>query len=115
MVEADAAVAITQRANAALRDSDSVTRVGGDEFLVVATRISTVEQADAVAHRLVSRLGEPLQLDGQWASPSISLGVALYPEHGRTPEALIAKSDAALYIAKHAGKGRHAFAPGPAA
>lgn len=107
-------VELGQRANAALRDSDSVTRVGGDEFLVVATRIGSFEQADAVARRIVGRLGEPYLLDGRWVSPSISLGVALYPEHGSSPEALIAKSDAALYIAKHQGKGRHAFAAGPA-
>lgn len=107
-------VELGKRAGASLRDTDSVTRLGGDEFLVVATRIGTFEQAEAVARRLVTRLGEPFLLEGRWVSPSISLGVALYPEHGRTPEALIAKSDAALYIAKHAGKGRHAFAAGPA-
>ena len=102
------------RAIGALRDTDSVTRIGGDEFLVVATRIGSFEQADAVARRIVGRLGEPYLLDGRWVSPSISLGVALYPEHGSSPEALIAKCDAALYIAKHQGKGRHAFAAGPA-
>ena len=106
-------VELGQRASASLRDTDSVTRLGGDEFLIVATRIGTFEQADAVARRVVTRLGEPFLLDGRWVSPSVSLGVALYPEHGRTPEALIAKSDAALYLAKHAGKGRHAFAAGP--
>jgi diguanylate cyclase (GGDEF)-like protein len=108
-------VELAHRAGASLRDTDSVTRVGGDEFLVVATRIGAFEQIDAVARRLVARLGEPFLLEGQWVSPSISLGVALYPEHGRTAEALIAKSDAALYLARHAGKGQYAFAAGPAA
>lgn len=108
-------VELAHRAGASLRDTDSVTRLGGDEFLVVATRLGAFEQIEAVARRLVARLGEPFLLDGHWVSPSISLGIALYPEHGRTPEALIAKSDAALYLAKHAGKGRHAFAAGPAA
>jgi diguanylate cyclase (GGDEF)-like protein/PAS domain S-box-containing protein len=108
-------VELAHRAGGSLRDTDSVTRLGGDEFLVVATRIGAFEQIEAVARRLVTRLGEPFLLEGQWVSPSISLGVALYPEHGRTPEALIAKSDAALYLAKHAGKGRYAFAAGPAA
>jgi diguanylate cyclase (GGDEF)-like protein/PAS domain S-box-containing protein len=107
-------VELGQRATAVLRDTDSVTRLGGDEFLVVATRIGTSDQAEAVARRIVTRLGEPFLLDGRWLSPSVSLGVALYPEHGRTPEALIAKSDAALYLAKYGGKGRVAFAPGPA-
>ena len=107
-------VELWHRATGSLRDTDSVTRLGSDEFLVVASRIGSFEQADAVARRIVARLGEPFLLDGRWASPSISLGVALYPEHGSTPEALIAKSEAALYIAKHQGKGRHAFAAGPA-
>ena len=106
---------LEHRASASLRDTDAVQRLEGDEFLVVATRIASFEQAEAVARRLVTRLGEPFLLDAHWVSPSISLGVALYPEHGRTPEALIAKSDAALYLATHQGKGRHVFAAGPAA
>jgi diguanylate cyclase (GGDEF)-like protein len=107
-------VELAHRATAALRDTDSVVRMDGDQFLVVATRIASFQQAEAVARRLVARLGEPFLLDGHWASPSISLGVALYPEHGQAPDVLIAKSDAALLHAKQVGKGRHAFAAGPA-
>jgi diguanylate cyclase (GGDEF)-like protein len=107
-------VELAHRSTAVLRDSDSVVRLGGDEFLVVATRIGSFQQAEAVARRVVARLGEPFQIDRHWVSPSISLGVALYPEHGQAPDVLIAKSEAALYQAKQVGKGRHAFATGPA-
>ncbi len=102
---------IARRASSVLRDSDSVTRLGGDEFLVVATRIATLEQVEAVSRRVLAKVGEPFQIDGQWTSPSISLGVAVYPNHALSPEALIAQSDAALYEAKALGKSRMAWAP----
>lgn len=104
-------VEIARRALSVLRDTDSVTRLGGDEFLVVASRIGSASQAEAVAKRVLAKVCEPLELDGRWVSPSISLGIALYPNHARTAESLIVQSDAALYEAKALGKGRYAFAP----
>ena len=105
-------VEIVHRAQSVLRDSDALGRVGGDDFLVAVARIGSLEQAEAVARRVVARLGEPFLLDGQWMSPSVSLGVAVYPDHGLTAAVLAAKADAALARAKRGGKGRAAFAAG---
>ena len=102
---------VARRTSAALRDRDVVIRLGGEEFLVVASRIGSTAQAEAVSRRVLAKVGEPFELDGQWLSPAISLGVALYPDHARTPEALVVRCFLARQVACGLGKGRYAFAP----
>jgi diguanylate cyclase (GGDEF)-like protein len=102
---------VARRVSAALRDRDAVVQLGGEEFLILATRIGSVVQTEAVSQRVLAKVGEPFELRGQWLSPSISLGVALYPDHARTPEALIVRCFLARQLAKSLGKGRYAFAP----
>jgi diguanylate cyclase (GGDEF)-like protein len=104
---------VTRRASAALRDRDAVVRLGAEEFLIVAQRIGSVEQTEAVSRRVLAKVSEPFDLEGQWLSPSISLGVALYPNHARTPEALVVRCFLARQMAQGLGKGRYAFAPAP--
>ena len=102
---------VPRRASAALRDRDSVVHLGGEEFLILAIRIGSVAQTEAVSQRVLAKVGEPFELGGQWLSPAISLGVALYPDHARTPEALIVRCFLARQLAQALGKGRYAFAP----
>ena len=102
---------VARRTSAALRDRDAVIRLGGEEFLVVASRIGSAAQAETVSQRMLAKVGEPFDLDGQWLSPAISLGVALYPDHARTPEALVVRCFLARQWARGLGKGRYAFAP----
>ncbi len=99
-----------QRLLDSTRPRDTVVRLGGDEFAVVQADASTREEARTVAQRIVCALAAPIRLDGRSYAIGASVGVALYPENARSPRALIEAADAALYRAKEAGRGRHAFA-----
>lgn len=95
-----------QRLRASLRPQDFVSRVGGDEFVVVLSPIAGIAQAERVAADLSQRLSEPLEC-GPYRLPAVpSVGLALFPDHGRTAEALLQAADAAMYRAKAEGGGR---------
>ena len=84
------------RMRRAVRESDSVTRMGGDEFLMLAPQIETGAQVEALAARLLETVRQPLQLGAATLTPTFSLGIARYAQDGLTPKALIANSDRAL-------------------
>ncbi|GFK95056.1 putative signaling protein [Fundidesulfovibrio magnetotacticus] len=93
-----------------LRRSDTVGRMGGDEFLVVLPEVKTPEGVAAVASKMLRAVGQPVELQGAQARVSASIGLALYPWDGATGEALIQRADAAMYEAKAAGRGTYRFA-----
>ena len=86
--------------NKCLRDSDTVARMGGDEFAILLPKVTDKDRAIAVAERVLAAIREPLYLDGHQIEISASLGVALYPEHGTDELSLTTHSDAAMYEAK---------------
>jgi diguanylate cyclase (GGDEF)-like protein/PAS domain S-box-containing protein len=92
-----------------LREGDTVARLGGDEFAVVQCGLAGAGDATALAGRLVAALAEPFDLDGQQVVVGASVGVALAPQDGSTPETLLQKADMALYRAKADGKGAFHF------
>jgi diguanylate cyclase (GGDEF)-like protein/PAS domain S-box-containing protein len=100
----------------ALRESDTLTRLGGDEFLLLASEMESKTQAEALAARVLQSVRRPFHLTGGIIRPTFSVGIAMYPTHGTTPQSLLANSDHALYAAKRLGKNRFAFAEdeGPA-
>lgn len=102
-------VEIATRMTSALRGSDSVTRLGGDEFLVLAQGIKSRSEAEAVARRILEQIGRELELGGAPFRPHVSIGIALFPSDGLAPQELIARSDQALYYSKRLGKRRYAF------
>ena len=103
-------VEFSTRMKHSLRDSDTLTRLGGDEFLLLAPEVDSATQAEAIAFHILERASEPFQLGELALTISFSVGIALYPEDGTTVEAFIASSDRALYAAKGLGKNRFAFA-----
>ncbi|MCC9000729.1 MAG: diguanylate cyclase [Candidatus Contendobacter sp.] len=95
---------VAQRLKNRMRDSDTVARMGGDEFSVILPDITESEDAVRVATELVASLTEPFDLPQGPARISGSIGVALYPQHAETAETLTQYADMAMYTAKHAGK-----------
>ncbi len=103
---------IARRMKATLRDVDTVARFGGDEFVVLMPEIDSESQVEIVADRLITAVRRPIGLGSETMLPACSVGIALYPSHGATPEALMLASDRALYAAKKRGKNCYAFFAG---
>jgi diguanylate cyclase (GGDEF)-like protein len=108
--------AIGARLQESLRSTDTVARMGGDEFTVLLTDLNHPEEAQEIAAHLVSKISEPMVLQGIRVEVSVSVGVATYPESGSDVKTLLKNSDAALYQAKargrncyqmHSGSGYH--------
>ncbi|MFT5721886.1 MAG: diguanylate cyclase (GGDEF)-like protein/PAS domain S-box-containing protein [Motiliproteus sp.] len=96
-------IEVAQRINNCLRESDTVARVGGDEFVVVLPVVGVEKDAFAVAEKIRKVLNRSFELSGHCLHISSSIGVALYPEHGDKRDLLIKNSDAAMYAAKNSG------------
>lgn len=89
-----------------LREADTVTRLGGDEFTVLLENITRPEDAARVANILIAALSEPWQLaNGIEARIGVSVGISLFPDHGGSAGELLQHADAALYQAKADGRG----------
>jgi diguanylate cyclase (GGDEF)-like protein/PAS domain S-box-containing protein len=88
-----------------VRESDTVARVGGDEFTVILPDIARREEAETVAKKIIAALATPFQLGSQKQSVDIatSIGIALYPADARDADALVKAADAAMYSAKQVG------------
>lgn len=94
---------------ATARASDTVARVGGDEFLLMMEDLRDTGDAFALARRIVETLGMPIDLPTQrQVRISASVGIALFPDHG-DPDKLVLKADAAMYAAKRLGGGAYAL------
>ena len=100
--------AVAHRLRACVRESDTVARVGGDEFVVLLDGISQTNDAMQVAEKIHAVLLEPFRLvSGQSVHISSSAGVALYPEHGMDEATLSHHADVAMYAAKAAGRDQY--------
>lgn len=97
---------VSKRLTAAIRDSDAISRHGGDEFLLLLNDIKNAQDATHFASKLEQALAEPYQLAGCDVLLSASIGVSLFPDHGDCPSALIGDADAAMYRAKQQGGAR---------
>jgi diguanylate cyclase (GGDEF)-like protein len=97
--------AVATRIRRQVRESDTVARVGGDEFIVILPDIAGREEAETVARKIVAVLATPFQLGSQKQSVDIgtSIGIAVYPADARDADALVKAADAAMYRAKQAG------------
>ena len=97
-------VAIADWLRAALRDSDTVARIGGDEFVILQPEIESAQQAEDVAARLVAIREAPLDVGGSAIAVRLSVGVAVYSGGGHDPGDMLRLADAALYEVKKSGR-----------
>ncbi|MGA2142416.1 MAG: GGDEF domain-containing protein [Brevinematales bacterium] len=102
-------IEIALRLKSVIREYDTVSRIGGDEFVILANEIESREQVELMAGRLLEFATVPLIDNKVIIRPTISIGIAMYPEDGRTPEKLIKNADIALYISKKSGKNLYSF------
>ncbi|MFI3154780.1 MAG: PAS domain S-box protein [Methylococcaceae bacterium] len=101
---------VAARITARLRDVDMVARLGGDEFIVLLEDIARPKDAARVAKEIIADLTKPFCLiHGNNVRIGASIGIALYPQHGGSPEQIMDHADAALYQAKAAGRGCFAY------
>ena len=98
--------AAAQRMKAAVRDADTVGRLGGDEFVVLLPCVENYHGAVLVAWNICDALHQAFELDGRCLVISSSIGVAIYPEHGRDEGTLMQSADTAMYVAKESGGNR---------
>ena len=96
---------VADRLRSAMREGDVTARLGGDEFVTLLTNAGHAEGAMLAAKQLVELLSHPFLLDGHLAHTGASIGIALAPEHGETPDELLHSADLALYAAKRDGRG----------
>lgn len=97
--------AVSRRLKGSLRQSDTVCRYGGDEFVVVLSELESADDAVIVARKLVRAIAEPCRVQSADITLTASIGISLYPDHGIAAGPLIAMADAAMYDAKRAGSG----------
>ena len=97
---------VGERLRSTLRGADTAARLGGDEFAVLIEDAAGVDEVAAIADRIVGAIAGPIALADQEVSMRVSVGVAVSPEGGESVDELLTNADAAMYVAKAAGKGR---------
>ena len=102
-------IEVAQRIKATIREEDSLSRHGGDEFALLLVDILSIEQCEQAIQRILQAIAQPFQINGQIASLGASIGVTLYPQDDADPDTLLRHADHAMYKAKQAGKNRHYF------
>jgi diguanylate cyclase (GGDEF)-like protein/PAS domain S-box-containing protein len=102
-------IALAARMKAALRDEDTLARIGGDEFIAVLTDLDLPMDCELVLSRLLAAAAEPVQANGVLLRVSASIGVTLFPQDSSIADQLLRHADHAMYQAKLAGKNRYHY------
>ncbi len=97
--------AVTDRLRAGIRPTDTLARMGGDEFALIQSRLEQPDDAIALAERLIAALQEPFELEGYHVTSGSSIGIAIAPDDGTDGDSLLRRADMALYAAKGDGRG----------
>jgi diguanylate cyclase (GGDEF)-like protein/PAS domain S-box-containing protein len=100
-------VAVAERLSRAVRSSDVVARLAGDEFAILISNLDRTSVANNLAEQLVNTIDQPFHIDEHRISTQISVGISFYPQDGGSFEGLITRADTAMYRAKAAGGGEY--------
>ncbi len=102
-------IEVTRSLSNALRETDTISRLGGDEFMVLLPDLLEAEQCIHVLDKLRQNLVNPFRIDGHEITVTLSVGIALYPDDGQDLETLQKKADTAMYRAKQSGRNTYRF------
>lgn len=97
------------RLKTCLRDMDTLSRQGGDEFLIVLSAVSDLDAITRAVEKIQAQMTAPLSIDGNELSTSQSMGIAVYPDDGTEYDTLLKKADTAMYQSKKAGRSTYRF------
>jgi diguanylate cyclase (GGDEF)-like protein len=100
---------VARRIASIVRRSDTVARIGGDEFTVILSQIGKPDDAATVARNMLDQIAAPLPVDGAELRVHASIGIAIHPRDGERADTLVRNADTAMYVAKKQGGNRHAF------
>ena len=100
---------IVARIKSCLRGNETFARLGGDEFAIMLSDVKNSDQAGQVARRIISVLYKPFDIASRAIDTTLSVGIALYPENGRSSETLFKHADIAMYRAKNNGRNQICF------
>lgn len=105
----DVLTLVARRLESVVRESDTVSRYGGDEFVLLLPELGQSNDAALIAGKLLTALAEPAEVGGRCLNVSASVGIALWPDDAANGPALISLADAAMYRAKRSGGARFVF------
>ncbi len=100
---------VAERLRGLVRETDTIARMGGDEFAIVQAPITDLSEATSLAQRFIASMSEPFDIDGHRAAIGASVGIAVGPGDGLRPDKLLRNADLALYRAKGDGRGTFRF------
>jgi len=100
---------VAARLKTILRESDFISRWGGDEFVVILENLTSPDDAAVTASKIIENLQKPLHVNQHALITTASIGIALYPENGEDSQTLIKHADSAMYLAKEAGKNKFRY------
>jgi diguanylate cyclase (GGDEF)-like protein len=95
---------VGQRLLASVRESDTVARMGGDEFVIVMPDFRTMDDVERCGHQVIRNTAHPIRIAGREISITLSVGVSIYPDAGLSAEELLRNADAAMYTVKDSGR-----------
>jgi diguanylate cyclase (GGDEF)-like protein/PAS domain S-box-containing protein len=100
---------VVKRLSVCTRDGDTISRQGGDEFILLLNDVPDLETVEGIAGDILTELAEPMKIDGRQLNTSCSIGIAIFPEDGTDFDSLLQKADTAMYNAKDAGRNTYRF------
>ncbi|UCE79969.1 MAG: EAL domain-containing protein [Nitrospiraceae bacterium] len=100
---------VAERLQAMVRKNDTISRFGGDEFVIILPDLHAVEEAGALGQKIVDEISQPFPIENHELYISASIGITMFPSDGETEDILIRNADTAMYHAKESGKNRFHF------
>jgi diguanylate cyclase (GGDEF)-like protein/PAS domain S-box-containing protein len=101
--------AVAHRIQSCIRATDTLSRYGGDEFIVVIPEVTNKDEVESVTGKIINEFKKSFEINNQVLSITASVGIAMYPEHGNNFEHLLQNADSAMYKAKENGKNTYCF------